>query len=35
MEPTLLIMMFSAMLTDAFHDVDAGFTIKYRLLQVT
>ena len=27
---TLLNMMFSAMLTDAFQDVDAGFPIRYR-----
>ena len=30
MAPTLFSMMFSAMLTDAFQDVDAGFPIKYR-----
>ena len=30
MAPTLLSMMFSAMLTDAFRDVDAGFPIRYR-----
>ena len=30
MAPTLFSMMFSAMLTDAFHDVDAGFPIRYR-----
>ena len=30
MAPTLLSMMFSAMLTDAFQDVDAGFPIRYR-----
>ena len=30
MAPTLFSMMFSAMLTDAFHDVDAGFPIGYR-----
>ena len=29
MAPTLFSMMFSAMLTDAFHDVDAGFPIRY------
>ena len=28
--PTLFSMMFSAMLTDAFQDVDAGFPIRYR-----
>ena len=28
--PTLISMMFSAMLTDAFQDVDAGFPIRYR-----
>jgi hypothetical protein len=27
--PTLFIVMFSAILTDAFHDVDPGFAIKY------
>ena len=30
MAPTLFSMMFSAMLTDAFQDVDAGFPIRYR-----
>ena len=30
MAPTLFSMMFSAMLTDAFQCVDAGFTIRYR-----
>ena len=30
MAPTLFSMMFSAMLTDAFQDVDASFPIKYR-----
>ena len=30
MAPTLLSMMFSAMLTDAFQDSDAGFPIRYR-----
>ena len=30
MAPTLFSMMFSAMLTDAFQDVDAGFLIGYR-----
>ena len=30
MSPTLFSMMFSAMLTDAFQDVDAGFPIRYR-----
>ena len=30
MAPTLFSMMFSAMLIDAFQDVDAGFQIKYR-----
>ena len=30
MAPTLSSMMFSAMLTDAFQDVDAGFPIRYR-----
>ena len=30
MAPTLFSMMFSAMLTDAFKDVDAGFPIRYR-----
>ena len=30
MAPTLFSMMFSAMHTDAFQDVDAGFPIKYR-----
>ena len=30
MAPTLFSMMFSAMLTDAFQDVDAGYPIKYR-----
>ena len=29
MAPTLFSMMFSAMLTDAFQDVDAGFPIMY------
>ena len=29
MAPTLFSMMFSAMLTDAFQDVDAGFPIRY------
>ena len=29
-EPTLFSMMFAAMLTDAFQDVDAGFPIRYR-----
>ena len=29
MAPTLFSMMFSAMLTDAFLDVDAGFPIRY------
>ena len=28
--PTLFSMMFSAMLTDAFQDVDAGFPIRHR-----
>ena len=28
--PTLFSMMFSAMLTDTFQDVDAGFPIRYR-----
>ena len=28
--PTLFSMMFSAMLTDVFQDVDAGFPIRYR-----
>ena len=28
--PTLLSMMFSAMLTDSFEDVNAGFPIRYR-----
>ena len=28
--PTLFSMTFSAMLTDAFQDCDAGFPIKYR-----
>ena len=32
MAPTLFSMMFSAMLTDAFQDVDAGFPIRYRLM---
>ena len=31
MAPTLFSMMFSAMLTDAFQDVDAGFPIRYRI----
>ena len=30
MTPTLFSMMFSAMLADAFQDVDAGFPIRYR-----
>ena len=30
MVPTLFSMMFSAMLTDAFQEVDAGFPIRYR-----
>ena len=30
MAPTLFSMMFSAMLTDTFQDVDAGFPIRYR-----
>ena len=30
MAPTLFSVMFSAMLTDAFQDVDAGFPIRYR-----
>ena len=30
MAATLFSMMFSAMLTDAFQDVDAGFPIRYR-----
>ena len=30
MAPTLFSMMFSAMLTDAFQDVDAAFPIRYR-----
>ena len=30
MAPTLFSLMFSAMLTDAFQDVDAGFQIRYR-----
>ena len=30
MAPTLFSMMFSAMLTDAFQDVDAGFPIRCR-----
>ena len=30
MAPTLFSMMFSAMLADAFQDVDAGFPIRYR-----
>ena len=30
MAPTLFSMMFSAMLTDAFQDIDAGFPIRYR-----
>ena len=29
MAPTLFSMMFSALLTDAFQDVDAGFPIRY------
>ena len=32
MAPTLCSMMYSAMLTDAFQDVDAGFPIRYRKL---
>ena len=32
MAPTLFSMMFSAMLTDAFQDVDAGFPIRYRFV---
>ena len=32
MAPTLLSMMFSAMLTDAFKDCDACFPIRYRKL---
>ena len=31
MAPTLFSIMFSAMLTDAFEDVDAGFPTRYRL----
>ena len=31
MAPTLFSMMFSAMFTDAFQDVDAGFPIRYRI----
>ena len=30
MAPTLFSMMFSAKLTDAFQDIDAGFPISYR-----
>ena len=30
MAPTMFSMMFSAMLTEAFQDVDAGFPIRYR-----
>ena len=30
MAPTLFSMMFSAMLTDAFQDIDARFPIRYR-----
>ena len=30
MAPTLFSLMFSAMLTDAFQDVNAGFPIRYR-----
>ena len=30
MAPTLFSMMFSNMLTDAFHDCDAGFPIRHR-----
>ena len=30
MAPTLFSMMFSAMLTDAFQNVNAGFPIRYR-----
>ena len=30
MVPTLFSMIFSAMLTDAFQDVDAGFPIRFR-----
>ena len=30
MAPTLFSLMFSAMLTDAFKDADAGFPIRYR-----
>ena len=30
MAPTLFSMMFSAMLTDAFQDIDAAFPIRYR-----
>ena len=30
MAPTLFSMIFSAMLTDAFQDCDAGFPIRYR-----
>ena len=30
MAQTLFSTMFSAMLTDAFQDVDAGFAIRYR-----
>ena len=29
MAPTLFSMIFSAMLTDAYQDVDAGFPIRY------
>ena len=39
MAPTLFSMIFSAMLTDAFQDFDAGFSIRYRfnaeLLDIT
>ena len=31
MAPTLSSISFSAMLTDAFQDIDAGFPIRYRL----
>ena len=34
MAPTLFSMMFSAMLTDAFQDVDAGFPIDGKLLNL-
>ena len=30
MAPTLFSIIFTAMLTDAFRDVDAGFPIRYR-----